>query len=73
MKTEEILSRHQSACVSASNLLEVVENICEQLNSCDTAAEALETAGAILGDVTSLSGLSTLLLIDIDTLIKSAE
>lgn len=73
MKTENILSRHQTACISASNLFEAAKIICEQLNSCDNAEDALETAGTILGDVTSLSGLATLLIIDIDALIKSCE
>lgn len=73
MKTELILSRHRNACISANNLFEAAKIICEQLNSCDNAEDVLETAGTILGDVTSLSGLATLLLIDIDALIKSGE
>lgn len=73
MNTKNILSRHRTACLSASNLLEAIEGIYEVLKSCDTADDALETAGNLLGDVMSLSGLATLLLIDIDTLIKSGE
>ena len=73
MKTENILSRRRTACISASNLLEAMKKICGQLNSCDDAEEVLETAGSILDDVMALSGLATLLLIDIDALIKSGE
>lgn len=73
MKTELILSRHRNACISANNLLDATKRVCQQLNSCDTTEAILETAGTILGEVSSLIGLSTTLLIDIDTLIKSQD
>lgn len=73
MNVNKINQRYNSACITASHLLEQIKNVCEQLNSQQTAEDKLETAGTILGDVASLSGSVTLLLIDIDAVVKSDE
>ena len=73
MNENKVRTAHEAACITASCLLESIENICDRLNSCDTAEEMKETAGTSLGEVSSLIGSAHLLLIDIDALIKSGD
>ncbi len=73
MNEKQFLSRLNSVVSTAETLQEMTRSIYSKITKCSTAEEALEMAGAILSDATRLNGLATLLLIDVDSLIKSGE
>ena len=73
MNEKQFLSRLNSVVSTAETLQEMTRSIYSKITKCSTAEEALEMVGAILSDATRLNGLATLLLIDVDSLIKSGE
>ncbi len=72
MNEKKNQTRLATACATANVLLDSVYKINSALDNCD-AKNAQEVAGSILSEVVNLGGLATLLLLDIDSLIKSCE
>ena len=69
----ELIKSYTTAFSTAAVLLDRVQRIHSALSDVTTEEDTREKAGAILADVTSLQGLASLLLIDIDAIIKSGE
>lgn len=73
MNEKKILTRREVVCITAHHILDTAKSICEKLDSSGTAKDALLAGASLLGEIASLSGLSTLLLIDIDDMIKAEK
>jgi|GEM_PF-3548366 hypothetical protein len=70
---DELIKSYTKAFSTASVLLDKMQRIYSALSDVSTEEDTREKAGTILADVVSLSGLATLLLIDINEIIKSGE
>lgn len=73
MDKKDFLQIINAAVLDAHIVQEKANDIYRVLTNCKTSEEAREAAGGVLGDVASLSGFVTLLLVEIDAVIKSEE